>query len=187
MVVHAPAEDGSHDPVEALYRTHGERIWRAVLAYTQDPDMASDAVAEAFAQALVRGSAIRSPAGWVWRTSFRIAAGMLHERSRSVRLAGTDSYEMREPGGQFLKGLASLPAKQGAALILFYSYIGARPLAEGRNAHHRPRRLLRDLPRMAVDQAHDLFRTTSGRGLTSSGPFPQRSTLSMPSPAPGKP
>lgn len=118
--MHAPVEDGSQDAVEALYRTHGERIWRAVLACTQDPDLASDAVAEAFAQALVRGSAIRSPAGWVWRTSFRIAAGMLQERSRSVRLAGTESYEMREPGGDLLTGLARLPAKQRAALILFY-------------------------------------------------------------------
>ena len=118
--MHAPAEDGSQDAVEALYRTDGERIWRAVLAFTQDPDVASDAVAEAFAQALVRGTAIRSPAGWVWRTSFRIAAGMLQERSRSVRLAGTESYEMREPGGELLTGLARLPAKQRAALILFY-------------------------------------------------------------------
>ncbi len=118
--MHAPVEEGSQDAVEALYRTHGERIWRAVLAFSQDPDLASDAVAEAFAQALVRGSAIRSPADWVWRTSFRVAAGMLQERSRSVRLAGTEAYEMREPGGELLTRLASLPAKQRAALILFY-------------------------------------------------------------------
>jgi len=113
-------EDESQDAVEALYRTDGERIWRAVLAYTQDPDLASDAVAEAFAQALVRGSAIRSPARWVWRTAFRIAAGMLQERARSVRLVGTEPYLMHEPGGQLLTGLASLPAKQRAALVLFY-------------------------------------------------------------------
>jgi len=113
-------EDESQDAVEALYRTDGERIWRAVLAYTQDPDLASDAVAEAFAQALVRGSAIRSPARWVWRTAFRIAAGMLQERSRSVRLAGTESYLMRDLGGELLTGLARLPAKQRAALVLFY-------------------------------------------------------------------
>ena len=113
-------EDESQDAVESLYRTHGERIWRAVMAYTQDPDLASDAVAEAFAQALVRRSAIRSPARWVWRTAFRIAAGMLQERSRSVRLAGTESYLMREPGGELLTGLARLPAKQRAALVLFY-------------------------------------------------------------------
>ena len=113
-------EDESQDAVEALYRTQGERIWRAVMAYTQDPDLASDAVAEAFAQALVRGSAIRSPARWVWRTAFRIAAGMLQERSRSVRLAGTESYLMRDLGGELLTGLARLPAKQRAALVLFY-------------------------------------------------------------------
>ena len=72
-------EDESQDAVEALYRTHGEGIWRAVMAYTQDPDLASDAVAEAFAQALVRRSAIRSPARWVWRTAFRIAESSFPE------------------------------------------------------------------------------------------------------------
>jgi len=47
-------EDESQDAVEALYRTHGEGIWRAVMAYTQDPDLASDAVAEAFDRPVVQ-------------------------------------------------------------------------------------------------------------------------------------
>ncbi len=39
----------SRDRVEAAYRNQSTRMWRALLAYSGDPDVASDAVAEAFA------------------------------------------------------------------------------------------------------------------------------------------
>jgi RNA polymerase sigma-70 factor (ECF subfamily) len=90
------------------------------VAYAQDPEVASDAVAEAFAQAIVRGDALRSPVAWVWRSAFRIAAGMLKERSRSTPLVGTESYEMPAGTRDLLASLARLPAKQRAALVLFY-------------------------------------------------------------------
>jgi RNA polymerase sigma-70 factor (ECF subfamily) len=45
-------------------------MWQAVFAFAGDPEVASDAVAEAFAQALRRGDAIRSPERWLWRTVF---------------------------------------------------------------------------------------------------------------------
>ena len=51
--------------LERLYREHGQRLWRAVLAFAGDPAVASDAVGEAFSQALYRGSAIRSPSPWI--------------------------------------------------------------------------------------------------------------------------
>ena len=38
--------------IERVYRQHGDAIWRAVLAFSGDREIASDAVAEAFAQAL---------------------------------------------------------------------------------------------------------------------------------------
>ena len=44
--------------LERLYREQGDRIWGAILAYAGDPELANDAVAEAFAQALRRGEAI---------------------------------------------------------------------------------------------------------------------------------
>jgi DNA-directed RNA polymerase specialized sigma24 family protein len=34
---------------EVTYREHGARLWRSVLLYSGDPEVASDAVAEAFA------------------------------------------------------------------------------------------------------------------------------------------
>lgn len=120
QVVQATVTPGSQPEVEALYRAQGDRIWRAVWAFAQDPDLASDAVAEAFAQALARGGAIRSPAAWIWRAAFRIASGMLQERRRMVSLDRTGSYEMAEPETELLWALRQLPQQQRAALVLFY-------------------------------------------------------------------
>jgi RNA polymerase sigma-70 factor, ECF subfamily len=118
--VQAAVTPASRDAVEALYRADGDRIWRAVWAFTQDPDVASDAVAEAFAQALARGPAIKSPAAWIWRTVFRIAAGMLQQRRRTVSLDREVSYEMPDGNQQLLSALHHLPPHQRAAVVLFY-------------------------------------------------------------------
>lgn len=73
-------------PAEARLRSVFEaergRLWRSLLAHTGDPEIASDALAEAFAQALRRGEAMRDPAAWVWRAAFRIAGGQLATRRR---------------------------------------------------------------------------------------------------------
>ena len=53
MTVAATAD--STQQLEALYRDDGDRLWRALLVFAGDPEVASDAVAEAFAQALRRG------------------------------------------------------------------------------------------------------------------------------------
>ncbi|TMK86784.1 MAG: hypothetical protein E6G44_01900, partial [Actinobacteria bacterium] len=53
-----------HGELECLYRDERDRMWRAVFAFAGDREVASDAVAEAFAQALRRGAAIRSPERW---------------------------------------------------------------------------------------------------------------------------
>jgi DNA-directed RNA polymerase specialized sigma24 family protein len=70
--------------LEAVYAEHGPRLWRALVAYSTDPEIASDAVAEAFAQALAGGDRVRSPASWIWRAAFKIAAGELQLRGRSL-------------------------------------------------------------------------------------------------------
>lgn len=73
------------DQLDLVYEEHGARLWRAILLYSGDPDVASDAVAEAFAQVLRRGDAVDSPERWVWRSAFRIAAGELLRRVRGSR------------------------------------------------------------------------------------------------------
>jgi RNA polymerase sigma-70 factor, ECF subfamily len=106
--------------LESLYRSDGDRIWRAVWAFAHDPELASDAVAEAFAQALARGHAIRSPAAWVWHAAFRIAAGMLQDRRRNLSLDSEIAYEMAGTNAELLWALQQLPKRQRAAVILFY-------------------------------------------------------------------
>ena len=106
--------------IEALYRQDGERLWRALAAYAGDPEVASDAVAEAFAQALRRGDAIRDPQPWVWRAGFRIAAGELKRRSESTPHLPSAVHSDPEADADLLDALVQLPPKQRAAVILFY-------------------------------------------------------------------
>ena len=78
-------------------------------AYTGDAELASDAEAEAFAQALRRGEAVDDVAAWVWRSAFRIASGLLATRSRFNDLRPAEGST--SPGGsvaEFLGLLADL-------------------------------------------------------------------------------
>jgi len=54
--------------------TH-QRLWRSVLAFAGDRDVADEAVAEAFAQVARRGDSVRDVEAWVWRAAFAIARG----------------------------------------------------------------------------------------------------------------
>jgi RNA polymerase sigma factor (sigma-70 family) len=118
--------------IERFYREEGARVWRALFAFAGDRDVASDALAEALAQALGRGDAVNSPGRWVWRAAFRIAAGELKQRRRHGPLGGADlAYEMEDPPADLLQALVMLSPKQRAATILHF-YVGypTREVAE---------------------------------------------------------
>jgi RNA polymerase sigma factor (sigma-70 family) len=107
--------------VEAVYRADAERLWRAVLAYAGDADIATDAVAEAFAQVLRRGEAVRDPAAWTWRAAFRIAAGALKARRAGDRLETVTAEHLDAyADADLLAALRELPSGQRAAVVLFY-------------------------------------------------------------------
>jgi len=89
-----------------------------LFAYTADRELASDALAEAFAQALARGEAIRAPASWIWTAAFRIAAGQLKELSRRGPGRVDPAYDMPEPIADVVAALAKLPPKQRLAIVL---------------------------------------------------------------------
>ena len=107
--------------LEALYRRDGDRMWRALLAFSGDPEVARDAVAEAFAQALRRGDAIRDPARWVWRAGFRIAAGELKTRRKTASGECDRIYEMEVPARELVEALARLSARQRTAVVLHHA------------------------------------------------------------------
>jgi DNA-directed RNA polymerase specialized sigma24 family protein len=52
--------------IEVVYREQGDRLRRALVLATGHPEIAADAVAEAFAQVLRRGAEVHDPARWVW-------------------------------------------------------------------------------------------------------------------------
>jgi RNA polymerase sigma factor (sigma-70 family) len=109
---------GPESDLERLFEAEAKRIWRALVAYTGDREVANDALAEAFAQALARGNELRSPQRWVWRAAFRIAAGELKARLRNRAITEDPGYEMPEPPHDLIATLAKLSPKQRAALIL---------------------------------------------------------------------
>ena len=148
--------------VEALYRADAPKLWRAVYAWSGDLDIASEAVAEAYAQVVARGDAVRDPAAWTWRTAFRIAGGALKARRADREV----NVEMPEPGASepaahdryadtdLRSALRQLPDGQRAAVVLFYfadlpirdiaDRLGSSNLAVRANLS-RGRRRLRDL------------------------------------------
>jgi RNA polymerase sigma factor (sigma-70 family) len=115
--------------IERVYRADGNRLWWAVLAYAGDREVASDAVSEAFAQALRAGSGVRDPARWVWRAAFRIAAGELARRRRFAAPVDS-SYEMDHLAHAVIEALAKLSPRQRAAIVLrYYGGYSARETA----------------------------------------------------------
>ena len=110
------------DPIERLYREQSPKLWRALFAWSADPEIANDAVAEAFMQLLGRAGAVRDPQAWVWRSAFKIAGGILKERgSRSPETAVPDVLVTPiEVDPDLLAALASLTPMQRAAIVLHH-------------------------------------------------------------------
>ncbi len=107
--------------VEAVYRQDGGRLWRALYAFAGDEDVASDAVAEAFAQALRRGSAIRDARSWVWRSAFRLAKGDLKRGSSLLHGPMPEgAFQDAHPDEQLLAALQGLTPQQRAVIVLHY-------------------------------------------------------------------
>ena len=125
-----------------------------MFLYAGDREVASDAVAEAFAQALRRGDNLQSPERWVWRSAFRIAAGELSRRKREATDLMDEGYEIPTETAELLLALPRLTPKQRVAIVLHY-YVGyslkevakithSTPSAVGVHLH-RGRKRLREL------------------------------------------
>jgi RNA polymerase sigma-70 factor (ECF subfamily) len=107
--------------IEDVYAQEAGRLWRALLVFTSDPAVASDAVAEAFAQVIARGDAVVDPARWVWRAGFKIAAGELKRRHGDVPLDPAGVVEGPTGlGVDLMRAIERLPARQRAVVVLHY-------------------------------------------------------------------
>lgn len=129
--VHDAPVAGPPDAVERVWRDDGPRLWRSLVAFGGDQELASDAMAEAFAQALGRGDEVEAPDRWIWRAAFRIAAGELKERRR---VAAADvlrtSVDMPEPVADLVRALRTLsPNQRAAAVLSLYADMSTRDVA----------------------------------------------------------
>ena len=108
--------------VAAVYEQHARRMWRALFSFTGDPEIASDAMAEAFARALADDHAIRDVASWTWRVAFRLASEELKRRRSGVSadplMGEHPTYEMPEPVPEVMDALNQLSPNQRVAVIL---------------------------------------------------------------------
>ena len=141
--------------IESLYRADADRLWRAIYAFASDAEIASDAVAEAYAQLLHRGAAVRDPAAWVWRTAFQISRGALKARrdGEAIEVPAGDHVDAHVDH-DLVAALRRLPESQRAAVVLFYyadlpirdiaNRLGSNSLAVRANLS-RGRRRLREL------------------------------------------
>jgi RNA polymerase sigma-70 factor (ECF subfamily) len=111
--------------LDAVYRREAPRMWRALVAFSGDTEIASDAVAEAFAQAIRRGDAIRSLQAWVWKAAYNIAGGELKRRSQYRFEVVESPVDPVEPAWELRRALLQCSQNQRAALVLHY-YAGYR-------------------------------------------------------------
>lgn len=105
------------DEVARAYEEHGAKLWRALYAYTGNREIASDALAEALAQALAHRTGPDEPDRWIWSVAFHVASGELKRRGREQPLLDT-SYTMAEPAIDLLRALGTLSPRQRAVVIL---------------------------------------------------------------------
>jgi len=108
---------GPADAIARVYEQHGPKLWRSLYAFTGNREAASDALAEALAQAITRGDGIQFPERWIYTAAFRIAAGEMKRRSRERPLEDIP-YEMPEPTADLVRALRTLSPRQRAVVIL---------------------------------------------------------------------
>jgi RNA polymerase sigma-70 factor (ECF subfamily) len=114
------------DTVRSTYDDVHARLWRSVVAWSGSTDVADEAVAEGFAQLLRRGAEVRDPEAWVWRASFRIAAGELQRRRATASAGGPEAVDhlvappdrLSDDALDLVRALARLSDQQRRCIVL---------------------------------------------------------------------
>jgi RNA polymerase sigma-70 factor (ECF subfamily) len=146
--------------VEAVYRSHGGLVWRAVLAMSAGSrDVADEATCEAFARLYAYRDGVRDPAAWVFRTAFRLASRELKRQRLQVdeTAAEASGGEVSVLPSAVAAGLRRLSPEQRSAVFLHYfadmpvgevARLSGVPTATIKVRLHRARRALRNAPEL---------------------------------------
>lgn len=111
------AADG-YERVRAVYASDHARLWRSLYAFSGSREVADEAAAEAFAQALRRGDEIRDVAAWVWRSAYAIARGELQRTRRAGAGVAVEPTVAAGELGDLLAALAELPETDRELIVL---------------------------------------------------------------------
>jgi RNA polymerase sigma-70 factor, ECF subfamily len=119
------AQAGSVSDLEALFRAHWPRAYRAAYLVVHDAAAAEDIAQEAFlaaVRALDRFDRKRPFGPWLHRIAVNRAIDWA--RARSLRPEGDEvdvaAPERAEPDDQLLRGLSALSAEHRAVIVLRY-------------------------------------------------------------------
>jgi RNA polymerase sigma-70 factor (ECF subfamily) len=113
---------------DEVFRSHYPRLVRALTVACGDPEVAADAVQEAFLRAHVRWKQLMrhgDPVVWVRRVAINAMRDHFRHESRGARvlavLASDPQWvEGPSPHGEAVALLATLPPQQRLALSLYY-------------------------------------------------------------------
>lgn len=103
--------------VDLVYRAEALKMWRALVGFTGNREIADDAVAEAFARAIRDASSIRDLRAWTWAVAFRIASAELRDRGYPLDTQGRPE-EPSDSVPELVRALRVLPTNQRLALVL---------------------------------------------------------------------
>ncbi|KUG52480.1 RNA polymerase subunit sigma [Serinicoccus chungangensis] len=120
-------QDGDHEAFGEIFRRHRDRMWAVALRTTRDPELASDAVQDAFLNAFRRAGSFRGDAQvttWLHRITVNACLDRLRRSRPTVELEGHEPVDPRdrhtsvEVRLDVQDALARLPEGQRLALVL---------------------------------------------------------------------
>jgi RNA polymerase sigma-70 factor (ECF subfamily) len=91
------AEADARQTLARALEEYGDRLYSLALRITRDPDLAADALHDAFASALERAAGFRgesSPGTWLHRIVYNKAIDLLRQRGRESTLREEDGDEL---------------------------------------------------------------------------------------------
>lgn len=120
-------QDGDAEAFGEIFRRHRDRMWAVALRTTRDPELAADAVQDAFLNAFRRAGSFRGDAQvttWLHRITVNACLDRLRRIKPTADLADHDPVEPRDAHRSVevrldvRQALAQLPEGQRLALVL---------------------------------------------------------------------